>query len=403
MSAGTRAQETVLNQNKMADKKEIDIYGLAYGGYGVGKIDGKVCFVEGALPGEKVNFSIKENKKNFMTGITADILVSSSDRIKPICSYYGECGGCQYQHLSYEKELISKSQQVVELMQRIGGIKDFECKDIVSSNSCYGYRASITLHRSENAYGYFSKDNKTILGIDSCPLAVQEINRKIPTLFNISKKKNITIKSSVSGNVYISNQPGGRFYTDRLLNADITFSPLAFSQTNPHIASSMATWLCESVKQACDKGKLFDLFCGVGFFGILLRGLFDTVVGIDNSSIAIDCAVQTKKSLNAENIKFYCADVDKYFPANYEKMGKCSSVILVDPPRSGLNRVLAEYLADIKNAHSLYYVSCDPSTLARDARIITKKSNWQLARLACFDMFARTKHIETIAVFKRQG
>ena len=387
----------------MADKKEIDIYGLAYGGYGVGKIDGKVCFVEGALPGEKVAVVLKENKKNFMSGVVADILVPSSDRVKPICSYYGECGGCQYQHLSYEKELASKSQQVMELMQRIGGIKDFECNDIIASNSCYGYRASITLHRSENAYGYFSRDNKTIIGIDSCPLAVQEINRKIPTLFNISKKKNITIKSSVSGNVYISNQPGGRFYTDRLLNVDITFSPLAFSQANPHIASSMATWLHESIKQESGGNRFFDLFCGVGFFGILLRGLFDTVVGVDNSSIAIDCAVRTKRSLNAENIKFYCADVDKYFPVYYEKMGEGSSVILADPPRSGLKKALAEYLADIKNAHSLYYVSCDPSTLARDARIITKNSNWKLARLACFDMFARTKHIESIAVFKRHG
>ena len=385
----------------MADKKEVDICGLAYGGQGIGRIDKKVCFVEGALPGERARFIVKINKKSFMLGTATEILAPSCDRTKPACPYYEKCGGCQYQHLSYEKELLFKSQQARELMHRIGGIKDFQCDDIVPSNSCYGYRRSVTLHKSENTYGYFSKDNKTIISINSCLLATREINCKIPILFDISKKKNITVKSNASGNVYISNQPGNRFYMDRFLNTDIAFSPLAFSQANPHIASSMTAWLREAMKQQ-PENVLFDLFCGIGFFGVLLRGLFDIIIGIDNSGIAIDCAVRTKKSLSAENIKFYCADLNKDFPAYYEKMGKAPNIILLDPPRSGIDKSLAAYIADIKHTGRLYYISCDPSTLARDARIITQGNKWKLKQLACFDMFPRTMHIEAIAVFTRQ-
>jgi tRNA/tmRNA/rRNA uracil-C5-methylase (TrmA/RlmC/RlmD family) len=386
----------------MNEKKEIDIYAMAYGGAGIGKTDGKVCFVEGVLPGEKVCFEPKESKKNFMRGVAVEILMPSPDRVKPECPYYGICGGCQYQHLTYAKELEFKAQQAVDIMSRIGGLRDFELESIVGAEQPYGYRASITLHRSLSGYGYYAKDNKTIIDIDKCPLATYAINQKIPGLFNASKKKNTTIKSDLAGNAYISNLHGNRFYIDRFLDTEITFSPLAFSQANPQIAASMALWLRESMKRFMAGNVLFDLFCGVGFFGVLMRDLFDTIIGIDNSGIAIDCAVRTKKSLNAENIRFYCADVNKDFPAYYKKMGNALNVILMDPPRSGLNNAMAEYLADINNAGILYYVSCDPATLARDSMIITKSGKWRLTHMRCFDMFARTKHIEAIAVFKRQ-
>jgi tRNA/tmRNA/rRNA uracil-C5-methylase (TrmA/RlmC/RlmD family) len=386
----------------MTNIKEIDIYAMAYGGNGIGKIDGKICFVEGALPGERVCFRPMESKKNFIRGIAVEILAPSPDRVKPECKYYGTCGGCQYQHLTYAKELQFKAQQAVDMMRRIGGLNNFECESIAGAGHPYGYRASITLHRSSGGYGYYAKDNKTIIDIDNCPLAVHAINIKIPALFDISKKKNTTIKSDSAGNAYISNLHGNRFYVDRFLDTDITFSPLAFSQANPQMATCMALWLRESMIKHSAGKTLFDLFCGVGFFGVLMRDLFDTIIGIDNSSIAIDCAVQTKKSLNAENIRFYCADINKDFIAYYKKMGKAPSVILLDPPRSGLDSALAGYLADIDNAGLLYYVSCDPATLARDSKIITKSGKWRLARIKCFDMFARTKHIEIIAIFKRQ-
>ena len=145
---------------KIKDMKqyEIEIYGLAFGGNGVGKIDGKICFIEGALPGEKVRFIKQIEKKKFTIGKATEVLKASSDRVKPICPYYGECGGCQYQHLSYEKEVHYKAEQVRELLSRIGGFKEYAFDNITPSSLQYGYRLSITLHRSEKGYGYFAKE-----------------------------------------------------------------------------------------------------------------------------------------------------------------------------------------------------------------------------------------------------
>jgi 23S rRNA (uracil1939-C5)-methyltransferase len=266
----------------------------------------------------------------------------------------------------------------------------------------YNYRSSITLHRSEHAYGFFSKQGRDLIAIDHCPLATESINKQIAGLFDICKKDDVTVKSSQTGKVYISNQPGNRFYNDTFMDTDIIFSPLAFSQVNAPIASSIAEKLRQWVKQDSAGAVLFDVFCGVGFFSILLRDLFHSVIGIDNSSIAIDCAAATKKSLKAENIKFYCDDAEKKFPAYYLKFSKTQNTILLDPPRSGIDKPLAEYLSHIENAHSIYYISCDPATLARDSMLITKSKKWTLERVACLDMFPQTKHIESMALFKRQ-
>jgi len=156
-----------------------------------------------------------------MTGRAKEILKPSADRIEPICPYYGECGGCQYQHLKYEKELEYKTQQVKEILNTIGGIKDFEFEGITPSESCYGYRNSITLHRSETGYGYVGKDNRTIIDIERCPLATDEINKVIPSLFGKYKDRNIAIKSDTGANIYISEDSNSKYFKNEFLGPGI--------------------------------------------------------------------------------------------------------------------------------------------------------------------------------------
>lgn len=391
------------NIKTMQKQYEIEIYGLAYGGRGVGRLDGKVCFIDGALPGEKVRFIKQSEKKNFISGLAAEIITASRDRAEPACPYYGECGGCQYQHLNYEKEVSYKAEQVKEILCRIGGFEECNFQGIAPSPSQYGYRSSITLHKSTAGYGYFAKDNKTIIAIKRCALAADEINAAISTLHGFggkNGKKNITIKCDKTGNVWISGYPGHRFFKDEFLGTELTFSPLAFSQPNRHIAALMAERL-RAWMQEEDREALFDIYCGVGFFGILLRGLFESVVGIDESRVAIGCARASKKDLAAGNIKFYCGEADEGSRVSYEKLRGNKNTILLDPPRSGISKKLAAYLAELKDAGSLYYISCDPAMLARDAKLLTQGKAWTLNRVACFDMFPRTKHVESIALFKK--
>ncbi len=384
----------------MQKEYEIDIYSLAYGGDGIGRLDEKVCFVAGALPGERVCFKKQVEKKSFIRGVTTKVLTRSNDRIEPVCQYYGKCGGCQYQHIDYKKEVFYKAQQVQDIFKRIGGFEEFEFQGIKPSSSEYGYRSSITLHKSADGYGYFTKHDNIIIPIKSCPLAVDSINTTFATLSDLTNKRDVTIKCDNLGNTWISGYQGHRFFKDSFLNAELTFSPMAFSQSNKHIAPTIVELLREWMKDE-ESATLFDLYCGVGFFSMLLSYMFKTIIAIDDNSVAIDCAKATKKNISADKIKFYCGDTDIIFPSCYERSHSATNTILIDPPRTGISKKLVNILMDIKDTKSLYYISCDPATLARDAKLLTQSGTWTLSRVSSFDMFPRTKHIESVALFKR--
>ncbi len=377
---------------------EIEIYSLAYGGSGVGKLDGKVCFVEGALPGETVEFIREKEKKRFISGRAGRVVKASEERVEPICPYYGKCGGCQYQHLRYDKEPDYKAQQVKDLLRTIGGIEEFEFEGIVPSSSAYGYRYSVTLHRSPRGYGYFAKDNRTVIPVERCPLAADQINEVIASRENF-RQKDVTIKCNTAGRVYNSEKDAEGFYKSEFFGTPLNFSPLAFSQVNHAAAEAMAekfrAWSGQEKAEV-----LFDVYCGVGFFGILARDSFSTVIGIDSSRPAVKCASQTKKELKLKDAAFFRADAAVEFASLYRRFSGRSNLILVDPPRSGLSQNMAGTLSQITGASRLIYVSCDPATLARDAKLLGGKGGWQFERAVCFDMFARTKHIETMALFR---
>ncbi|MFC1666372.1 class I SAM-dependent RNA methyltransferase [Candidatus Omnitrophota bacterium] len=384
----------------MQNNYEAEVYGMAYGGMGVARVDGKVYFIEGALPGEKVTFTKRREKKNFGLGRIAEILTPSSSRVEPVCPYYNKCGGCQYQHLDYEKEVYYKAEQVKENLGRIGSFREYSFDGIAPSPLYYGYRSSITLHRSDEGYGYFALDNKTIITIEQCPLAEDAINRAIKEDLNtLDAKRDITLKSDHKGNVWIKGYQGHRFFKDSYLGTELTFSPRAFSQANRQVAGSTVKKVRELMQNE-KRETLFDLYCGTGFFGMLLRDMFESVVGIDESRIAIDCAKAAKKGLGMDNARFYCGEAEKRYPAYYEKLRGKKNTLIIDPPRSGISKKIAIWLSELKDAESLYYVSCDPAILARDAKILTQNDHWKLMNVSCFDMFPRTKHIESIALFK---
>ncbi|MFC1509723.1 class I SAM-dependent RNA methyltransferase [Candidatus Omnitrophota bacterium] len=366
---------------------------------GIARVDGKVYFVEGALPNEKVIFTKTKEKKNFGLGRVVEILTPSSSRVKPVCPYYNKCGGCQYQHLDYEKEVHYKAEQVKENLSRIGSFRDYSFDGIMPSPLHYGYRSSITLHRSEAGYGYFALDNKTIITIEKCPLAEDVINRAIKDLNVLDAKRDVTLKSDYKGNVWIKGYLGHRFFKDSYLGTELTFSPRAFSQANRQVAKSMVKKVRELMQDE-EREILFDFYCGTGFFGMLLRDIFKSVVGIDESGIAIDCAKATKKDLGMDNVRFYCGVAEEKYPIYYEKLRRKKNTIILDPPRSGISKRIAVWLSELKDAESLCYISCDSAMLARDAKIITQNDRWKLANVSCFDMFPRTKHMESIALFK---
>jgi len=297
----------------MAKQLKVNIYSLAFGGRGVGKIDGKVCFVSGALPGEEVIFAVEKDTSRYIEGRVVKILVPSGDRVEPVCRYYGRCGGCFLQHLSYKKELFYKKEQLVQLIRRIAGKEGFECGDVVASPDCYHYITSVTLHAAREKYGYYERNGRTVVPITECPIVVEAINAAMVSLGDTRGKQDITLKSDAEDRVWSSYRAGQRFFLDRYRDTDISMSPRAFSQPNRYIAEKIIGTLEDWIGPGWDDAVFFDAYCGVGFFGFLVKQDFKLRVGIDASRMAINCAVNTVKQMNVKISSFMWVKRKKTF------------------------------------------------------------------------------------------
>lgn len=382
---------------------ETEIYSLAFGGNGIGKVDGKVCFVEGALPGEHVLFEVEKEHPKFLEGKVLKRSNDADDRIDPICPHYGICGGCQLQHLAYSKELYYKEKQVVELLSRIGGIKDPKCLSIEASDKEYGYRNTIELHRArEGHYGFYKKKSKEIISINNCPIAVEAINQRLSNGDSSHKAREVTIKADHLGNIWSSDGIGERFYTDRYRDKDIYLSPKSFSQANRYISERISITLDEWMGEDNSNAAFFDAYCGVGFFTFLSSSSFSLFSGIDESRVAIDCAKTTKKKFSNVKTKFYRGIVEKDFFNIFDKNCSKNNVVFLDPPRKGAGKPFLEKLIKNNKVEKIYYLSCDPARLARDIKIMTTGDEFMLTRFKPFDMFPRTMHIETLAELVRK-
>ncbi len=164
---------------------ECRVDSLAFGGEGVGRVGGMVVFVEGALPGERTAVEILHRGRKFLRGRAAEILDFSPDRVSPPCRLFGRCGGCALQHLRYESQLDWKRRQVLDILARIGGIEGIPCGAAVPSPAPYGYRNSIRLHRLPGRpprYGFYCRDNRTLVEVRRCEIAMKAINHAIPGL-----------------------------------------------------------------------------------------------------------------------------------------------------------------------------------------------------------------------------
>jgi len=375
------------------------IESLALGGAGVTRVEGKVYFVRGALPGEEVSFRVTCDKPSYAEGSVQEVVSPSADRVEPACPYYGVCGGCQLQHLSYEKETLYKKQQVADTMSRIAGIPDVVCDDMVPSVSPYNYRSSITLHPSAEGYGYFRSSSKQVVRIGRCAIAEEAINTELPLSSDKKAGRDITLKADSAGRVWSSARYGERFFQDEIGGKKVMFSTRAFSQANREMSLRVAEKLDEWIASKGGADVLFDAYCGVGFFSFLMDTPFEKRIGMDSSRTAIDCAKATQKNTPDIDAKFYRGDAELELGDLIRKEKGKKNVVLVDPPRAGAGKRFLESISSMDGVGQFYYLSCDPARLARDVKTVAAGGKWRLGRVQPFDMFPRTRHIEVLAEF----
>lgn len=390
---------------------------LDHKGRGICFVDNKITFIENALPNEIVDIKLLSEKKKFNEGKAKSIITKSDNRVEPICPYYEHCGGCNIMHLNYEHQLLYKLEKVKEILKRYGNI-DFDIKNIIGSDNLY-YRNKVTFQVKEKI-GFYQDNTYDLICIDKCYIADSKINKVLDVLKNLDLKGiyQIVIRTSkflnqtmvtfktnsdlnfdvnvldvdsvvmYQNNIYKILK--GRDYILEKLN-DLTFmiSPDSFFQVNSSGALNLYNKVLEFA--SLDKNDcVLDLFCGTGTIGLYLSRMCKSVVGIEINKYAVEDAKKNAKLNNINNIEFICDD------AKNVKI-KGLDVVVVDPPRSGLDKMTIDYLKDLE-CKKIVYVSCDPMTLARDLKLLEDK--YTVEDICLVDMFPNTYHVECVCLLK---
>ncbi len=387
---------------------EVDIHDVAFGGRGVGRYEGCAVFVPGTLTGERVLVRLTKCRKKFAEAELLDILTPSESRIEPACVLCDRCPGCCYQHVSYEEEVRLKQKQLEGLLGRIGGLEDVTFKAPVASPLSLGYRNKVVLHaQRERKLGYFGDDNRTVVDVEACPLAVKPINDVLAT-FRSSVKTLKQLRPNAAVTFRWTETDGALHWIDRESGVErlIENSPIgdmrvprrAFYQINPGVSSLLVSHVSELIKRQ-DPTYLIDFYCGVGLFAIAAaqHGV-PHVFGIERQSVSIRAAIQNCKALGVR-CEFVSADVEALAEAALEQVEAEQSMVIIDPPRQGLEAAFLETVIAAQPV-TVVYVSCAPDTLARDLKVLVA-GGYKVTECQLFDMFPRTSHFETVTVLRK--
>ena len=360
----------VLEKSK---RVELEITDVAFGGKGVGRHENQVVFVPFVDSGERVRVEITQVKKNFAEARLLEILAPSRHRVDPRCKYFQACAGCQYQHLDYNRQLEIKAKQLKDTLRRIGGL-DIEVEPVVPSPLPYAYRNKLSITWISGRLGLFAEDNVTLVGVEQCEIAQLEVNRKLAQL------RSHKVKPPRSG----KNRQSFIIRTDEL---EKRLPPHAFAQVNDSMAPVMKRVVKDLLKPA---DLLIDAYCGAGFFALELADCVKKVVGIESHVESVDSARREAKTRGLANVEFIAGLVEEVLARTPLPV---SSALLVDPPREGCHPSVIDLILKHRPGQVIY-VSCNPSTLARDLK--TLLTAYQVEKVVPLDMFPQTKHLEVV-------
>ncbi len=416
---------------KQAMEFEVTVTGLGYGGEAVGRLpDGRAVFVPYALPGERVRVRLEEERGRYARAALCEVIDPSPQRMMPRCLHFGECGGCHYQHMSYAGQMEAKADIVRDQLVRIGGLKEPEVLATVPAPQEFNYRNHVQFHLTPRGDLGFHRPEKgshhpgaEILPIQECHLPEAALNRvwpqldleAIPGLERIGLRLGagediqlilegsdilppaLTVEELPVSAVHLGSAgrlvlAGSESVRMDVLGRSFRVSAEAFFQVNTEMAGKMVEHLLETMQGYCrldGSSLVVDAYCGVGLFSAFLRPLAGRVIGIESSPEACeDYAVNLDEF---EDVELYEAPVEMVLPALKGK----PELVVVDPPRAGLGKGVVDGLLKMRPP-TLAYISCDPATLARDARRLVE-GGYQLEQVTPFDTFPQTYHIESIS------
>jgi 23S rRNA (uracil1939-C5)-methyltransferase len=441
---------------------ELSIDSLAYGGNGVARLNGFVVFVRRGLPGDTVRARVTKVKRSHAEAMALEVVEAGAARVDAPCQHYPECGGCRFQDLAYETQLDAKARQVEDALARIGKVAGFEVEPPVAARSLFHYRNKLEYSFTSLGEGIglgFHRGGRwdEVLNVDRCWLTTDlgnAIRNRVREWANEQRMeafdqetqtgylRHLVVREGRNTGqalVVLVTAPGGldeegfvaalRAFPEvksvhwavndspaevtnlptKLLSGDEAIEeqvlglrfrvrPNAFMQTNTEMCEVLYGIAGDYAGLTGDE-TVYDLYCGTGTIGLSLARDALTVWGIDSSEESIACAVENAELNSLANAAFFAGDVTTDLEELHGRAGS-PDVVVVDPPRAGLAGKSLRRVASL-GAPRLVYVSCNPTTLAGNAKELTGEHGYELEKIRVVDMFPHTPHVETVALFTR--
>ena len=413
---------------------DITLDAIAHGGEAVGRLAGKAVFVPFAVPGEKVRIEIVDERERWARARLLEVLDPSPDRIVPPCPYFGpdQCGGCQWQHIAYERQVLLKGEIVTDQLRRLGRIAMPAVADVTALADeegylDYGYRNHVQFSTTpEGRLGYRRAGGREVIAVDRCLLLSERLDQLHAALdLNWPALKGATLRAAMNtgqalvlleteggdqpeveidlpaacalrtpgglqpliGEPWIEEEVAGRRYR---ISAESSF------QVNTVGAQALVE-IVAAYAGLAPTDVLLDAYCGVGLFALALAGSAAAVIGIESSPSA--CEDFAHNALGLDSVSLYEGPVDAVLPALAADAQRVD-VAIIDPPRAGAGSGVIHDLAAL-GPRRVVYVSCDPATLGRDSVYLTE-AGYVLIEAQPVDMFPQTYHVETVALWGRR-
>jgi len=394
------------------ERFELMIEDVSTQGEGIGRREGLVVFVPGALPGDRVLAEIREDKGRFAKAALIEMLEASPDRVKPRCPHAAECGGCPLMGLSYEAQLRLKERRVRDALTRIAGLEEPVLRPIIGMAEPWRFRNKAEFAVRGNTCGYMKRGSHDIIPVGDCLIQSEAAMARLAQLRDELKPTQkyftrATIRTSASGEVMtiLEGKDGSVQADRRVLRDEIVtdmgtlkteVSPLSFYQVNPQQCGRLYSKVQEYAALTGSE-RILDLYCGAGSIGLSMASKISKLIGVESVKDAVIDANRNAVINGIVNDQFICGRAEDVLPTKLQ--GVKADVVILDPPRAGCAKSLLDCVLTT-GADRLIYVSCDPSTLARDLKILTA-GGYRFAEATPVDMFPHSLHVETVVLMSR--
>ncbi len=436
-------------KNLPQEPVRVEVESLSHDGRGIAHVDGKVVFIDFALPDEQVEFIYTDNRRDYAEGRLHQVILPSAQRIDPQCQHFGYCGACSFQHVDSDQQIAFKESLLTEQLSRVGKVAPSEIWEALHGPA-WGYRQKARLSvkhvkkKGRVLVGFREQKSSLVADLQQCHVLHPKVGKKIPELESLISQLSISeyipqIEVAIGDNgcvlifrmlqpaseddhalletfgkqhdVKIYLQPKGLdsiaplneanqidlHYRLPAFDLTMVFKPTMFIQINQVMNQDMINRVMSTFALK-PQDKVLDLFCGLGNFTLPMAREAGQVVGIEGSQELVGQAKQNAELNGIENVDFHVADLTQDV-SQFSWAKQSYNKILLDPARSGAADIVTQFAK--WQPELIVYVSCNPSTLARDADILVNQMGYKLLKAGVMDMFPQTAHVESIALFEK--